>query len=222
MTGGGRTEVRVLLVDDDPLVRSGLRAILDAADDVRVVGEASDGDEVVTAVQAHAPDVVLMDIRMRRTNGLDATASVRALPRPPNIVVLTAFDLDRYVVAALRAGASGFLLKDAQPQQIIDGVRTVASGDAILSPGATRTLLDRFADPDAAERQRSAVQALARLSPRQGEVADLVARGRTNAEISRDLGLTESTVKAYVSEILSSLGLGNRVQVALTVRDAAG
>lgn len=215
-------EIRVLLVDDDQLVRSGLRVILDSADDVWVVGEATDGDEAVTAVQSHAPDVVLMDIRMARTNGLDATVAVRALPRPPAVVVLTALDLDRHVFDALTAGASGFLLKDAEPHRIIDAVRAVAEGDAILSPGATRALLERYADPAASARRRDAARALDRLSPRLREVAGLVAQGSTNAEVAAGLGLAEATVKAYVSEVLTTLDLDNRVQVALLVRDAEG
>ena len=211
---------RVLVVDDDPFVRSGLRAIIESADDLVVVGEAADGAQAIDAVAAHAPDVVLMDVRMPRVNGIDATARICAQRSPPRVLVLTTFDLDRYVVDALRAGASGFLLKDAGPHGILDAIRVVAAGNALLSPTATRTLIDRFADPDAHARRSDARARLSRLTERELETAALVGEGLTNTEIGRRLGIAEASVKANVSRTLTKLEVTNRVQVALLVRDA--
>jgi DNA-binding NarL/FixJ family response regulator len=212
--------VKVLIVDDDALVRAGLRLILSSADDVKVVGEADDGSGVVAAVREHRPDVVLMDIRMPHTDGITATAAVRRLDSPPHVVVLTTFQADAQVLAALRAGASGFLVKDTPPADIIAAVRLVAAGDAIISPSATRTLLTHFGDAEASERQRAAVERLSDLTDREREVADALAEGASNADIATSLFMSEATVKAHVSRLLSKLGLSNRVQIAILVHDA--
>jgi DNA-binding NarL/FixJ family response regulator len=210
--------VRVIVVDDDPLVRGALTMMLDGAAGIEIVGEATDGDEVPALVDARAPDVVLMDLRMPRMNGIAATLRLRARPRPPEVVVLTTFDTDENVLRALRAGASGFLLKDTPPAQIVEAIRRVAAGDPILSPGVTRRLMDRVtAESGAHDRARAALRA---LSPREHEVAMAVAGGRSNAEIAADLGTTVATVKAHVSHVLTKLDLDNRTQIALLVHDA--
>lgn len=214
-------KVRVLLVDDDALVRAGLRVILSSAVDIDVVGETGDGAGALTAVRQHRPDVVLMDIRMPRMDGITATAALRRLDAPPQVIVLTTFQADEQVVAALRAGASGFLVKDTPPTEIVHAVRLVAAGDAIVSPSVTRTLLSHFGDAEASQRHRIAVERLAALSAREREVATAVAEGSSNAEIAARLWMSESTVKAHVSRLLSKLGVANRVQVAILVHDAA-
>jgi DNA-binding NarL/FixJ family response regulator len=210
--------VRVLIVDDDPLVRGSLMMMLDGAEGISVVAEAGDGDEVPAVVDAHAPNVVLMDLRMPRVNGIVATRRLRARPHPPEVLVLTTFDTDENVLRALRAGASGFLLKDTPPPRIVEAVRRVAAGDPILSPGVTRRLMDRVT-ADAIDHDR-ARQALTALSPREREVALEVAGGRSNAEIADGLGMTVATVKAHVSHMLTKLALDNRTQIALLVHDA--
>ena len=212
--------VKVLLVDDDALVRAGLRLILSSADDIDIVGEADDGADAVAAVQQHRPDVVLMDIRMPRVDGITATAALRALDKPPQVVVLTTFQADAHVVAALRAGASGFLVKDTPPGDILTAIRLVAAGDAIISPSVTRTLLGHFAQSGASERQQAAARKLADLSDREREVATAVGAGSSNAEIASMLFMSEATVKAHVSRLLSKLDLNNRVQIAILVHDA--
>jgi DNA-binding NarL/FixJ family response regulator len=210
--------IRVLLVDDDALVRSGLRMMLAGADSVEVVGEAEDGREVLGAVDRHRPDVVLMDIRMPRLDGIEATRLLRAQPSPPEVIVLTTFDADEHILRALRAGASGFLLKDTPPPQIVDAVRRVAAGDPILSPSVTRRLMARAAvQAGAYQRARDT---LAVLSPREHEVVLAVTRGRSNAEIATELFMTVATVKAHVSHILTKLNLENRTQIALLGHDA--
>ncbi|ROS37989.1 response regulator transcription factor [Amycolatopsis thermoflava] len=209
---------RVLIVDDDALVRSGLTMMLDGAPGIAVVGQAGDRDEVPAALDAHPADVVLMDIRMPRLNGILATHRTRARPNPPEVVVLTTFDTDENVLRALRAGASGFLLKDAPPVEIADAVRRVAAGDPILSPRITRRLMDRAAvEAGSYERARAAFAA---LSPREHEVALGVGRGLTNAEIAAELFLSVATVKAHITRILSKLDAGNRTQIALMAHDA--
>ncbi len=212
--------VRVLLVDDDPLVRAGLRMILSSADDVDVVGEADDGAAAVQAVRAHFPDVVLMDIRMPGTDGISATKQVRALADPPQVIVLTTFHADDYVLRALRAGASGFLLKDTAPADIIQAVRLVHAGDAMLSPSVTRTLLGTLADGRADERRSAALEKLARLTERERDVALEVGAGASNAEVAARLYMSEATVKSHVSRLLSKLDAANRVQIAIVVHDA--
>jgi DNA-binding NarL/FixJ family response regulator len=210
--------VRVLVVDDDALVRGALSMMLDGAEGIAVIGEAGDGEEVPALVDAHAPHVVLMDLRMPRVNGIVATQRLRARARPPEVVVLTTFDTDENVLRALRAGASGFLLKDTPPPQIVEAVRRVAAGEPILSPGVTRRLMDRVTEEAGdADRARRTLRA---LSPREHEVALELARGRSNAEIADGLGMTVATVKAHVSHVLTKLDLGNRTQIALLVHDA--
>jgi len=213
--------VRVLLVDDDALVRAGLRMMLSAAEDIAVVGEASDGAEAVTATHAHHPDVVLMDIRMPEVDGITATARLRALADPPQVIVLTTFHVDDYVLRALRVGASGFLLKDTPPVDILDAVRRVAAGDAMLSPAVTRTLLAHVADSDLNDRRSAARGRLASLTEREREVAVAVGSGATNAEIGAELFMSEGTVKAHVSRLLVKLDAPNRVHIAIIVHDAA-
>ena len=210
--------VRVLIVDDDALVRAGLTMILSGAPDVDVVGEAADGSEVPAAVAANRPDVVLMDIRMPRVDGLAATEALRARPAAPEVIVLTTFDADEYVLRALRAGASGFLLKDTPPGEILQAVRRVAQGEATLSPTVTRQLIAHVAGPTGG--RRGALALLETLSEREREVALALGQGKSNAEISAALFMSVATVKAHVSRLLVKLSLNNRVQVALLVHDA--
>ena len=212
--------VRVLLVDDDALVRAGLRTILSAADDLEVVGEADDGARAVAAVRRHRPDVVLMDIRMAEMDGIAATVALRRLDTPPQVIVLTTFQADAQVMSALRAGASGFLVKDTPPAEIIHAIRVVASGDAIISPSVTRTLLGHFAAGQASDRYRAAASRLATLTDREREVAIAVGSGASNAEIAASLFMGEATVKAHVSRLFAKLNVVNRVQVAIVVHDA--
>ncbi|GAA5768901.1 response regulator [Streptosporangium roseum] len=210
--------LRVLVVDDDALVRAGLSMMLDGIHGIAVVGEAADGDEVPAAADAYAPDVVLMDLRMPRVDGITATRRLRSRRHPPEVVVLTTFDADENILHALRAGAAGFLLKDTPPAQIVEAVRRVAAGDPVLSPRITRRLMDRAATQAGAYQRARA--ALATLSPRENEVVLAVARGRTNAEIAVELYMKVTTVKAHVSHILSKLELDNRTQIALLAHDA--
>lgn len=212
--------VRVLIVDDDALVRAGLTMILSGAEGVLVVGEAADGSEVPAAVAAHRPDVVLMDIRMPRVDGLAATETLRRRPGAPEVVVLTTFDADESVLRALRAGAGGFLLKDTPPAEILDAVRRVARGEPILSPAVTRRLIAHVAAPGVDAGRQRARAALEHLSDREREVALLLGRGCSNAEIAAELFMSVATVKAHVSRLLVKLALNNRVQVALLVHDA--
>ncbi|WP_373695161.1 response regulator [Actinomycetospora aeridis] len=212
------SEIRVLVVDDDALVRGALTMMLDGADGIRVAGEATDGDEVPALVDAHAPHVVLMDLRMPRVGGLAATKRLRERPDPPEVVVLTTFDSDENVLHALRAGASGFLLKDTPPAQIVEAVQRVAAGDPMLSPAVTRRLMEQ-AGADSSDRER-AREALRELSEREYDVAVAIARGRSNAEIASEAYMSLSTVKAHVSHVLAKLDLENRTQIALLVHDA--
>ena len=212
--------IRVLIVDDDALVRAGLTMILSGAGDVEVVGEAADGADVPAAVAGHRPDVVLMDIRMPRVDGLAATEALRARRDAPEVIVLTTFDADEYVLRALRAGASGFLLKDTPPVDILHAVRRVAHGDAMLSPAVTRRLIAHVAAPAAASPRTAARHRLDRLSERERDVALALGEGKSNAEISAELFMSVATVKAHVSRLLTKLELNNRVQVALLVHDA--
>ena len=212
--------MKVLLVDDDALVRAGLRIILSSADDLEVVGEVDDGVRAVAAVREHRPDVVLMDIRMAEMDGITATAALRRLDPPPQVIVLTTFHADEQVLNALRAGASGFLVKDTPPAEIINAVRVVASGDAIISPSVTRTLLAHFGDGRSSERHRAAAQRLARLTDREREVAAAIGSGASNAEVAASLYMSEATVKAHVSRLFSKLDVASRVQIAIVVHDA--
>ncbi|UJW30388.1 response regulator transcription factor [Saccharothrix sp. AJ9571] len=211
--------IRVLIADDEALVRTGLRMILQATDDIEVVAEAGTGAEAVTAVARHRPDVVLMDVQMPGMDGVTALAEINRSANPPRVVMLTTFDRDEHIYGALRARAAGFLLKDTAPRDLIAAVRTTADGSAVLSPTVTKRVVDTFADKHAPD-ARAARERLAALTEREREVAHAVAQGLANAEIARELGMTATTVKAHVSRSLTKLGLTNRVQIALLVRDA--
>ena len=217
--------IRVLLVDDDPLVRSGLRLMLGGADDIEVVAEAADGGEVLALVDEHAPDLVLMDIRMPDVDGLKAARLLRARPDPPAVVMLTTFKDDEQVLGALRAGAAGFLLKHTPPAEIVAAVRRVKAGEPVLSPAVTEQLIARVTQggdttvPRRPETAEARIR-LDRLGDREREVAVAVGRGRTNAEIAAELYMSVATVKAHVSHILTKLEHTNRVQIALTVHYA--
>jgi DNA-binding NarL/FixJ family response regulator len=211
---------RLMIVDDEALVRVGLKLILESADDLEVVAEAEDGADAVAMAREHEPDVVLMDIRMPRLDGLAATRELQALPSPPKVVVLTTFDLDDYVFRALQAGASGFLLKDTPPRELVQAVRVVAAGDAMLSPAITRRLIVHFATDARTDRKRIAANRLTSLTDREREVLAGIGRGLSNAEIGRELFMSEATVKAHVSRVLVKLEASNRVQVAILAHDA--
>ena len=211
--------VRVLVVDDDPIVRGALALMLGGQGDLEVVGEAGDGREALAAVRRLHPDVVLMDIRMPVLDGLAATTALHQQPDPPRVIVLTTFDADDYVVAAVAAGADGFLLKDTPPAEIVAAIRTVVDGDPMLSPSATASLIRRVRAGDEGRAERATAR-LARLTPREHEVAVAVGRGLTNAEIARTLFLSVPTVKAHVSRLFDKLEVTNRVQIAICVHDA--
>ena len=212
--------IRVLLVDDDPLVRSALSLMLGGQADIEVVGEAPNGEAGVALVSEQQPDVVLMDIRMPVMDGLEATEVLHSRPSPPAVVVLTTFDADDHVVRALAAGASGFLLKDTPPEQIVEAVRRVAAGDPILSPSVTRQLIARVQDLGGDDRATKARERLADLTDRERDVALALARGLSNADIARELHLSVPTVKAHISRLFSKLDVTNRVQIAICVHDA--
>ena len=212
--------IRVLIVDDDALVRAGLSMLLHGADNIAIVGEAADGSQVPHAVAIHTPDVVLMDIRMPGMDGLAATELLRGQPDAPEVIVLTTFEADDYVLRALRAGASGFLLKDTPPADIVRAVRAVAAGEPMLSPTITRRLIGHLTDNQGRDRTHRARQQLDRLTDREREVAIAIGLGQSNAEISRALYMSVPTVKAHVSHMLEKLALNNRVQIALLVHDA--
>ena len=206
--------IRVLLADDQVLVRTGLRTILEDAGGFDIVGEAGDGSEAVARSAELHPDVVLMDVRMPNLDGIEATRRIRAQPQPPRVLVLTTFDLDEYVYAGLRAGASGFLLKDALAADLVSAIRAVVAGDAVVAPSATRRLIERFLDSGRLPEQ-DATRRLAVLTEREREVLALMARGLSNAEIAGQLYLSEGTVKTHVSHLLGKLGLRDRVQAVV-------
>ena len=214
------TAIRLLLVDDDPLVRAGLSLMLGGADDIEIVGEAADGADVGPLADRTRPDVVLMDIRMPGVDGLTATERLRARQDPPQVVLLTTFHADEQVLRALRAGAAGFVLKDTPPAEIVDAVRRVAAGDPVLSPTVTRQLMDHAAGTAADTRRDHARERLTALNDREREVAVAVGRGLSNAEIAGELYMSVATVKTHVSRVLAKLDLNNRVQIALLTYDA--
>ena len=209
--------IRVVIADDQALVRGGFRMILDARDDMEVVGEAGDGAEAVEMVAGRQPDVVLMDVRMPGVDGIEATRRIVRSGSPARVIVLTTYDLDEYVFAALRAGASGFLLKDVRPANLVEGIRVIAEGNALLAATVTRRLLDRVAHtlPDGS----AGVEDLAELTDREAEVLRLVALALSNAEIAKRLVVSEATVKTHVSAVLRKLGLRDRIQAVVFAYD---
>lgn len=220
---GGTAPPRVVIIDDDPLVRAGLRMLLGGPDGVEVVAEGEDGDQAVGLVGRHRPDVLVIDVRMARMDGVSATRQVLTAYPATQVLVLTTFDADDLVLEALRAGARGFVLKDTPPAQLVAAVHEVATGDHALSPSVAALLVREVSGrPGGAgdDRASRATAALARLTEREQEVASAVAQGGSNAEISRELFLSVPTVKAHVSSILAKLGVANRVQIALLVHDA--
>ncbi|MFB8146938.1 response regulator [Microbacterium sp. NPDC056003] len=209
--------IRVMLVDDEKLIRLGFRLVLEAEPDLDVVGEASDGAQAIEEVRMLRPDVVLMDVRMPRMDGIEATRQLVAQHPATRIVVLTTFDLDEYAFAALRAGASGFLLKDAHPHELTAAIRAAHGGDAVLAPRVTRRMLEMFGDrlPDAAPAGGPGADAASELTEREREVFVAMARGLTNAEIGAELFVSESTVKTHVGRVLAKLGARDRVHAVI-------
>lgn len=213
--------IRVLIVDDDALVRTGLRTMLRAATTIEVIGEASDGDEVLGALDRHRADVILLDVRMPKLDGLAALELLRSQPSPPAVLMLTTFDTDEHVLRALRRGAAGFLVKDTPPAEIVRAIELIAAGESMLSPSVTRRLIQRLAeDSDIEQRRAEAAARLDTLSPRERDIAEAISQGKTNATIAEDLHLSVSTVKNRVSAILAKLALDNRVQIALLKQDS--
>ncbi|MEV0614185.1 response regulator transcription factor [Nonomuraea sp. NPDC050404] len=210
--------IKVLVVDDDPMVRHHLRAILTSADEIEVVAEAEDGAEAVEAVLRASPDVVLMDIRMPGVDGIAATAEIARLTEPPAVVALTTFDSDTHVLRALHAGAGGFLVKSTPPEDLLDLVKVAAQGHTVLSPSAARHLLSRSSSTD--EARRAVRERVAELSERERDVLGCLGEGLTNGEIAARLFLSETTVKSYVSRLLDKLGLANRTQAGLLAHQA--
>jgi DNA-binding NarL/FixJ family response regulator len=213
--------IRVLLADDQPLLRLGFRMVLESQDDIAVVGEAGDGDEAVRLVDELDPDIVLMDVRMPGTDGIEATRAIAAGGRRAHVLILTTFDLDEHVYAGLRAGASGFLLKDVPPADLLSGIRAVASGDAVVAPSVTRRLLDSFAHtlPAPGDEPAGRDVRLDALTAREREVLGEIATGASNGEIAARLVLSEATVKTHVGRILAKLGLRDRVQAVVFAYD---
>lgn len=204
--------IDVLLADDQELVRVGFRLILETEPDMRIVGEAGDGVETVELARLRRPDVVLMDIQMPVIDGIEATRRLAADPAGPRVVILTTFERDDYVAASLRAGASGFLIKSAPPDQLVAGIRTVAAGEGILSPAVTRRLIERFSEQGLVDRRDDLIE---QLTAREREVLAMVARGLTNREIAEELVVSEGTVKTHVSRTLAKLGLRDRVHAVI-------
>ena len=211
--------IRVMLVDDQAMVRAGFRMIVESEDDITVVGEAADGRAAVDLVPRCRPDVVLMDVRMPHMDGVEATERISAMPDPPRVLMLTTFDLEDHVYAALRAGASGFLLKDAPAEQLIDAVRVIARGDALLAPSITRLLIEEIARRPTGD-QTATVAGFADLTERELDVMRLVAKGMSNAEVASALYLGEATVKTHVGRILAKLDLRDRVQVVVVAYES--
>ncbi len=209
--------ITVLLVDDQPLVRAGLRTILHEEADIKVIGEAADGGEAIVVAARLRPDVILMDVRMPRVDGLEATRRINASDSPPRVVILTTFDLDEYVYEALKAGACGFLLKDAGADELVRAVRVAAAGDALLAPSVTRRLIARFSGRVV---DRAQAAGLKSLTDREREVLSLIARGMSNGEIAEKLFLGETTVKTHVAHLLDKLDLRDRVQAVVVAYES--
>ncbi len=212
--------IRLVVVDDDPLVRMGLGLILGGAAGLEVVGEAADGEDAPALVARHRPDVVLMDIRMPKVDGLTAMATLLAAADPPKVIVLTTFDADDLVIRALAAGAAGFLLKDTPPERMIEAIRAVDAGETMLSPTVMSRVIAAATRQSTDDRRLTAERALDQLTERELEVAVAIGHGRANAEIAAELFMSVATVKSYVTRILYKLGADNRVQVAMKVHDA--
>jgi DNA-binding NarL/FixJ family response regulator len=210
--------IRVLIADDQAMIRSGLRMILETETDLSVVGEAADGDDAVQLARRARPDVVLMDVRMPRKDGIEATRDICAQPGAPRVLILTTFDLDDYVYAALRAGASGFLLKDAPAEQLVEAIRVVAEGDALLAPSVTRRLIDELARRPALD--SDTVAGVADLTDRELDVLRLVARGLSNAEIATELFLGEATVKTHLGRVFTKLQVRDRAQAVVAAYES--
>jgi DNA-binding NarL/FixJ family response regulator len=209
--------IRVLVADDQALMRGGFRMILDAQNDIEVVGEAIDGRDAVEQYRRLSPDVVVMDVRMPAMDGIEATRRLTAAAPPARVLILTTFDLDEYVYEALRAGASGFLLKDRPPEELVGAVRVVATGEALIAPSVTRRLIEEFARRPGAPRQP---EGLAELTEREREVLVLMARGRSNTEIAADLFVAETTVKTHVGHVLAKLRLRDRAQAVVVAYES--
>ncbi|MGN9787021.1 response regulator transcription factor [Nonomuraea sp. ZG12] len=207
--------IRTLLVDDESLIRAGLRFIIESAPDVEVVGEAEDGNQAVDAVRRLGPDVVLMDVRMPRYDGLAATGAIRRLARAPAVIILTTFDSDEHIFTALEAGACGFLLKDTSPHDLIQAIRLAHGGDSMLSPRVTRRLIHQITTDQPIRRRRDALARLEALTGREREVLTEVGLGRSNTEIAARLNMSEATVKSHISHLFDKLAVTNRVQVAI-------
>jgi DNA-binding NarL/FixJ family response regulator len=205
--------IRVVIADDQGMVRAGFRSLLEGEPDIDVVGDAVDGEQAIAAVRRLRPDVVLMDIRMPNLDGLEATRRLVAEGAAARVLILTTFDLDEYVFDALRAGASGFLLKDATAEELVSAVRLLAAGDALLAPAVTRRVIEAFGKLPAPD--ETVAERLADLSPREVEVLRLLARGRSNAEIARELVVSEATAKTHVSNVLAKLRLRDRIQAVI-------
>ena len=214
MTSG----LRILIADDEAIVRDGLRTILDLEDDLTVVGEAADGAQAVVAARELTPDVALIDVQMPGMNGIEATRRILQAPNPPRVLVLTTFDRNEYVYEAMRAGASGFLLKDVRRQQLVDAVRTIISGDTLLAPTITRRLIEEFCTRPSPGTKTP--PELADLTPRELEVLTLLARGLSNAEITATLVVAESTVKTHIARIMAKLGLNDRAQAVIAAYES--
>jgi DNA-binding NarL/FixJ family response regulator len=210
--------IRVLIADDQAMIRSGLRMILETESNITVVGEAADGDDAVQLARRARPDVVLMDVRMPRMDGIEATQAICAEPSAPRVLILTTFDLDDYVYAALRAGASGFLLKDAPAEQLVEAIRVVAEGDALLAPSVTRRLIDELARRPSLD--SGAVAGVADLTDRELDVLRLVARGLSNAEIATELFLGEATVKTHLGRVFAKLQVRDRAQAVVAAYES--
>jgi len=215
----GVSAIRVLIVDDDALVRAGLAMMLGGAEDIEIVGQADDGTQVLAAIDTHRPDVVLMDIRMPKLDGLAATRLVRARPGAPQIIVLTTFDVDDHVLTALRHGAAGFLVKDTPPTQLLDAIRAAAAGGSVISPATTRRLVDHLVAARIA-RERPVPRRLDSLTGREREVLTLVARGCSNREISARLRIAELTTKTHVSRVLMKTRSRDRAQLVVLAYEA--